>query len=198
MFYYIKGKVTYKDINFMVLDVGGVGYKVYTSYTTLENASINDEFLAYTYTHIREDMFDIYGFGTLKELHTFELLITVSGVGPKAALSILSFMPTDKFAMAVIKNDIKTITMAPNIGKKTAERIVLELKDKLAKENQGLNVEDSSFDISGNSDNVKEAIDALMVLGYSSLEAKGAVGSVKDSFTEVEDLIKNALKILMN
>ena len=198
MFYYIKGKVTYKDINFMVLDVGGVGYKIYTSYTTLENASLNDEFLAYTYTHIREDMFDIYGFCTLKELHTFELLITVSGVGPKAALSILSFMPTDKFAMAVIKNDIKTITMAPNIGKKTAERIVLELKDKLAKENQGLNIEDSGFESSGNSDNVKEAIDALMVLGYSSLEAKGAVGSVKDSFTEVEDLIKNALKILMN
>lgn len=198
MFYYIKGKVTYKDINFMVLDVGGVGYKIYTSYTTLENASLNDEFLAYTYTHIREDMFDIYGFCTLKELHTFELLITVSGVGPKAALSILSFMPTDKFAMAVIKNDIKTITMAPNIGKKTAERIVLELKDKLAKENQGLNMEDSSFESSGNSDNVKEAIDALMVLGYSSLEAKGAIGSVKDSYTEVEDLIKNALKILMN
>ena len=198
MFYYIKGKVTYKDINFMVLDVGGVGYKVYTSYTTLENASLNDDFLAYTYTHIREDMFDIYGFGTLKELHTFELLITVSGVGPKAALSILSFMPTDKFAMAVIKNDIKTITMAPNIGKKTAERIVLELQDKLAKENQGLNIADSGFESSGNSDNVKEAIDALMVLGYSQLEAKGAVSSVKDRFTDVEDIIKNALKLLMN
>ncbi len=198
MFYYIKGKVTYKDINFIVLDVGGVGYKVFTSYTTLENASLNDEFLAYTYTHIREDMFDIYGFGTLKELHTFELLITVSGVGPKAALSILSFMPTEKFAAAVIKNDIKTITMAPNIGKKTAERIVLELKDKLAKENHGLDIEDSGFNTTKDSDNVKEAIDALIVLGYSSLEAKGAVGSVKDSFTEVEDLIKNALKILMN
>lgn len=196
MFYYIKGKVTYKDINFMVLDVNGVGYKIYTSYTTLQNADINEEFLTYTYTHIREDMFDIYGFHTEKELHTFEMLITVSGVGPKAALSILSYMPTDAFAMAVIKNDIKAITMAPNIGKKTAERIVLELKDKLAKENAGIEL--SSSESSLNSDAHKEAIDALMVLGYSSLEAKGAVASVKDSFTEVEDIIKNALKILMN
>lgn len=197
MFYYIKGKVTYKDINFMVLDVGGVGYKIYTSYTTLENATLNEEFLAYTYTHIREDMFDIYGFINTKELNTFEMLISVSGVGPKAALSILSFMPTDAFATAVIKNDVKAITMAPNIGKKTAERIILELKDKLAKENSelissGINVS------SDNNDTLKEAIDALMVLGYSSLEAKGAVASVKDRFTDVEDIIKNALKILMN
>lgn len=197
MFYYIKGKVTYKDINFMVLDVGGVGYKIYTSYTTLENATLNEEFLAYTYTHIREDMFDIYGFINTKELNTFEMLISVSGVGPKAALSILSFMPTDAFATAVIKNDVKAITMAPNIGKKTAERIILELKDKLAKENtelisNGMNVS------ADNNDTLKEAIDALMVLGYSSLEAKGAVASVKDRFTDVEDIIKNALKILMN
>ena len=197
MFYYIKGKVTYKDLNFMVLDVSGVGYKIYTSYTTLENATLNEEFLAYTYTHIREDIFDIYGFINTKELDTFEMLISVSGVGPKAALSILSFMPTDAFATAVIKNDVKAITMAPNIGKKTAERIILELKDKLAKENTELVT--SGFSTSSeNNDTLKEAIDALMVLGYSSLEAKGAVASVKDRFTDVEDIIKNALKILMN
>ena len=198
MFFYIKGKVAFKDINFMVLDVNGVGYKIYTSYTTLENATMNEEFLAYTYTHIREDIFDIYGFCTQKELSTFEMLISVSGVGPKAALSILSFMPTDAFAMAVIKNDVKAITKAPNIGKKTAERIILELKDKLTKQNQGLETSDTYSEYTAQEDTVKEAIDALMVLGYSSLEAKGAVGSVKDSFTDVEDIIKNALKILMN
>ena len=196
MFYYIKGNVTIKENNFLVLDVNGVGYKIYTSYTTLEKAGLNSEFLCYTYTHIREDVFDIYGFYSLEELSTFELLITVSGVGPKAALSILSFMPTDVFAISVIKNDIKAITQAPGIGKKIAERIVLELKDKLAKTKSFDEAQLKTSDISN--DSVKEAIDALMVLGYSQLEAKGAVANVKDSYTDVEDIIKHALKLLMN
>ena len=196
MFYYIKGNVTIKENNFLVLDVNGVGYKIYTSYTTLEKAGLNSEFLCYTYTHIREDVFDIYGFYSLEELSTFELLITVSGVGPKAALSILSFMPTDVFAISVIKNDIKAITQAPGIGNKIAERIVLELKDKLAKTKSFDEAQLKTSDISN--DSVKEAIDALMVLGYSQLEAKGAVANVKDSYTDVEDIIKHALKLLMN
>lgn len=197
MFYYIKGKVTLKENNFMVLDVSGVGYKIYTSYTTLERASLNEEFLAYTYTHIREDIFDIYGFCSEEELHTFEMLITVSGVGPKAALSILSFMPTDVFAVSVIKNDVASITKAPGIGKKTAERIILELKDKLSKEMRNIDT-NIKTDFDEQNDLYKEAVDALMVLGYSSLEAKGAVSNVKDSFTDIEDIIKHALKLLMN
>ena len=196
MFYYIKGKVTVKENNFMVLDAGGVGYKIYTSYTTLEKATLNEEFLAYTYTHIREDIFDIYGFCSPEELSTFQLLITVSGVGPKMALSVLSFMPTDAFAVAVIKNDVSAITKAPGVGKKIAERIVLELKDKLSKNAQYEEL--STKESLSSNDTVKEAIDALMVLGYSQLEAKGAVNNVKDSFTDVEDIIKNALKLLMN
>lgn len=196
MFYYIKGKVTVKENNFLVLDAGGVGYKIFTSYTTLERATLNEEFLCYTYTHIREDIFDIYGFCSLEELNTFQMLITVSGVGPKAALSILSFMPTDLFAISVIKNDISAITKAPGIGKKIAERIVLELKDKISKSS---NIEEMAIKDTGvSSDIVKEAVDALMVLGYSQLEAKGAVSNVKDNFTNVEDIIKNALKLLMN
>ena len=196
MFYYIKGKVTVKELNFMVLDVNGAGYKVYTSYTTLERASLNEEFLCYTYTHIREDTFDIYGFCSLEELNTFQMLITVSGVGPKAALSILSFMPTDLFALSVIKNDIAAITKAPGIGKKIAERIVLELKDKISKVS---NIDELSIKDNGiSNDIIKEAIDALMVLGYSQLEAKGAVSNVKDSYSNVEDIIKHALKLLMN
>lgn len=196
MFYYLKGKVTYKENNFMVIDVGGAGYKVYTSFTTLERATLNDEFLAYTYTHIREDTFDIYGFCSLEELSTFQMLITVSGVGPKAALSILSFMPTDVFAISVIKSDIGAITKAPGIGKKMAERIVLELKDKLSK--TGNYEEMATSDSLVSNDMIKEAVDALMVLGYSQLEAKGAVSNVKDSYANVEDIIKNALKLLMN
>ncbi|MBE7029377.1 MAG: Holliday junction branch migration protein RuvA [Clostridia bacterium] len=196
MFYYIKGIVTLKENNFLVLDVSGVGYKIYTSYTTLEKAEINKELLCYTYTHIREDMFDIYGFYSREELKTFELLITVSGVGPKAALSILSFMPTDVFAVSVIKNDVKAITQAPGIGKKIAERIILELKDKIA------NSSNISEEVIKNNElpdsAIKEAVDALMVLGYSNLEAKGAVKNVKDSYKDVEDIIKNALKLLMN
>ncbi|MBE7021525.1 MAG: Holliday junction branch migration protein RuvA [Ruminococcaceae bacterium] len=196
MFYYIKGKVTVKENNFLVLDASGVGYKIYTSFSTLGKAELNSEFLCYTYTHIREDIFDIYGFYSPEELNTFELLITVSGVGPKAALSILSFMPTDAFALAVIKNDVKAITQAPGIGKKIAERIILELKDKIAK-TKSFDEAQLAGDLS-NDDTVKEAIDALMVLGYSQLEAKGAVSAVKDRFTDVEDIIKNALKLLMN
>lgn len=197
MFYYIKGIVTYKDINFMALDVSGVGYKIYTSYTTLESAELNKECLVYTYTHIREDIFDIYGFKTKEELSTFLLLISVSGVGPKAALSILSFMPTEVFAKAVATNDISAITKSPGIGKKTAERIVLELKEKIEK-----TFDTGSIEIANKYEEtnevVKEAIDALIVLGYSNLEAKGAVLNVKDRFSTLEDIIKNALKLLMN
>lgn len=197
MFYYIKGIVSYKSNNFMCLDCGGVGYKIYTSLTTLTAAELNKEFLVYTYTHIREDAFDIYGFSSNEELNTFEMLISVSGVGPKAALSILSFMPTDKFAVAVIQGDAKAITGAPGIGKKIAERIILELKDKVAKELSGTDM----GIIAVSSDESKageEAVNALMVLGYSALEAKGAVAAVKDKADNVEDIIKLSLKLLMN
>ena len=106
----------------MVIDVGGVGYKIYSSMTTLEKASLNDEFLVYTYTHIREDIFDIYGFSSVEELNTFQMLISVSGVGPRGALSIVSYMPTDKFALAVIHSDIKAITAAPGIARNLTYR----------------------------------------------------------------------------
>lgn len=198
MFYYIKGIVTYKTYNFMALDVGGVGYKIYSSMTTLEKASLNEEFLVYTYTHIREDIFDIYGFSTVEELNTFQMLISVSGVGPRGALSIVSYMPTDKFALAVIHSDIKAITQAPGIGKKIAERIVLELKDKISKE---LNLSGREMELaaaSAQTGDFDEAVNALMVLGYSALEAKGAVIAVKDKCNGLEDIIKKALVLLAN
>ena len=195
MFYYLRGQVTVKESDFLVIDVGGAGYKVYTSDNTLQKAAVNSEFTAYTYLHIREDIFDIYGFATKEELSTFELLISVSGVGPKAALAILSGMTPDKFALAVIHSDIKAITTAPGIGKKIAERIIVELKDKISREmgsaGVSLNIPETDPSVTD------EAVNALMVLGYSALEAKGAVIAVKDSCSSVEDIIKKALTILM-
>lgn len=196
MFYYLKGTVTYKAFDFMVVDVGGAGFKVYTSASTLEKASLNEEFTAYTYTHIREDIFDIYGFASPEELNTFQQLISVSGVGPKAAIAILSSMSTDKLALAIVHSDIKAITAAPGVGKKIAERIVLELKDKISKElsTAGVKIESVASSTPGVTD---EAINALMVLGYSALEAKGAVSAVKSECGTVEEVIKKALAILM-
>ena len=195
MFYYLKGLVAYKGVDFLVIDAGGVGYKVYTSDNTLQKAGLNSEFKVFTYLHIREDIFDIYGFATSEELNTFELLISVSGVGPKAALAVLSGMTPDKFALAVIHSDIKAITMAQGVGKKIAERIIVELKDKISKEmgasGASLNIPETDPSTSD------EAVNALMVLGYSALEAKGAVIAVKDSCSTVEDIIKKALAILM-
>lgn len=197
MFYYIRGKVTYKTYNFLVLDVNGVGYKIYSSMTTLDKASMNEEFTVYTYTHIKEDIFDIYGFHSTEELNTFQMLISVSGVGPRGALSVISHMPTDKFALAVIHSDVKAITSAPGVGKKIAERIILELKDKIGKE---LNLSGKEIELATSKDigNFDEAVNALMVLGYSALEAKGAVIAVKDNCSSVEDIIKKALSILAN
>lgn len=197
MFYYIKGTVTHKDLNFLVIDVGGVGYKIYTSMNTLSQAETERELKVYTYTHIREDLFDIYGFSKEEELHTFQMLISVSGVGPKAALAILSFMPSQDFALAVIKGDVKKITGAPGIGKKIAERIVLELKDKISKDLKDSESGDMSYQGTASTSALEEAINALMVLGYSALESKGAVSNVDPSCTNVEEIIKASLKQLM-
>lgn len=196
MFYYLKGNVTYKSFDFMVIDVGGAGFKVYTSASTLDKAGLNEEFTAYTYTHIREDIFDIYGFSSPEELNTFQQLISVSGVGPKAAIAILSSMSADKLALAIVHSDIKAITAAPGVGKKLAERIVLELKDKINKELNlaGVKIESVAVSAPGVTD---EAINALMVLGYSALEAKGAVSAVKGECNTVEEVIKKALALLM-
>lgn len=197
MFYYIKGKVTHKDLNFLVIDVGGVGYKIYTSMNTLSQAETEKELKVYTYPHIREDIFDIYGFSKEEELHTFQMLISVSGVGPKAALAILSFMPSQDFALAVIKGDVKKITGAPGIGKKIAERIILELKDKINKDLKDSGSSETAYQGSAQSSAFEEAVNALMVLGYSALESKGAVSNVDKSYTNVEDIIKASLKQLM-
>ncbi len=195
MYYYIKGTLVQKSENYIVVDANGVGYMINTSLTTLNNLdSTGREVTVYTYLNVREDAMELYGFSTQEEKNMFIHLISVSGVGPKAALSILSVATPAKFAVAVVTNDIKTITKASGVGPKLAQRVILELKDKLKTEELGLDGDEAvAFDAS---DNRSEAVSALVVLGYSPSDAQKAVSKI-DASMEVEDIIKKALSSLL-
>lgn len=193
MFYYLKGILAHKGENFVALDVGGVGYKIFTTINNLSKVNTETECKFYTYMHVREDIFDIYGFLTEEELSFFEMLISVSGVGPKAALSILSLLSPSDIVSAIIMGDAKAISRAPGIGSKIAQRIILELKNKVS-ENDILSPkgDDNFLSI----DTTNEAVAALIALGYSATDAKRAVISA-DNARSVEETIKIALKNLM-
>lgn len=197
MFYYIKGEVAHKGENFVAIDAGGVCYKIHTSLSSIGRCGeIGSQARFYTYVYIREGVMDIYGFITNEELTIFEQLISVSGVGPKAALSMLSITSPEKFALAVVMGDAKTITKAQGVGPKMAQRVILELKDRLKKEDISavMEIEDNTDYADGSA--AGEAIDALTVLGYSPQEARKAVSDA-DSEDTVENIIKKALKKLM-
>lgn len=195
MFYYLKGIIAHKDENFAVVDTGGVGYKVYTSYSNLSKMELGTPSTLYTYMHIREDIMNIYGFLSKEELDFFELLISVSGVGPKAGLAVLSTLTPGELVIAVVTNDAKSISKAPGIGKKTAERIILELKDKIKDNEAKTAIETGGYEVISGETN--EAISALIVLGYTEQEAISAVKAVDSSKTKVEDIIKDALRFLV-
>ena len=206
MFYYINGLLTHLESNTAVLDVGGVGYKLTVSGTTYDampprSHSNPPTVKLFTYLAIREDDMELFGFATQTELATFKMLISVSGVGPKAAMSILSFLTPEKFALAVCTDDKKTISKANGIGPKTAARIVLELKDKLLKESGGelptVQAPMSSVSAGGNRGKLSEAVDALVVLGYSRAEALNALKDVDTASMELEEIIRVSLKKLM-
>lgn len=200
MFAYIKGRLDYKHNEYIVVEANGVGYKINTALSTIEKTgSIGDEVKIYTHLHVREDVMSLYGFATHEELNMFELLISVSGVGPKAALSVISSVSSSKFGLAVITDDVKTLTKAQGVGNKVAQRIILELKDKIKKEqNSYLNVEsDNKVDAGRENSRASEAISALMVLGYTPLEAGKAVNSVYSEEMDLESIIKSALKGLV-
>ena len=131
MFYYLKGTVVHTFENFAVLDIGGIGFKIYSSLSSLSKITQNNNYIFYTYTNIREDAFDVYGFITQDELNFFEMLLSVSGVGPKAALAVLSALSPSGVATAVLTNDAKAISAAQGVGIKTAQRIMLELRAKI-------------------------------------------------------------------
>ncbi len=205
MFYYLCGKLTHLEPGVAVIDCGGVGYKLSISGTTYDamppNRSVSEPPIVKLYTHlsVREDDIELFGFMKQTELATFKLLLTVSGVGPKAALSILSSMTPEKFAIAVCTDDKKTIAKANGIGPKTAARVILELKDKLMKESDGkLEMTASpSTPATGERSALSEAIDALIVLGYSRAEAMTALKDIDVSKTELQEMIRLALKKLM-
>ena len=195
MYYYIKGTLVQKSDNYIVVDANGVGYMIYTSLNSMQNmGEIGKKITIYTYLHVREDVMDLFGFTTIEEKNMFMQLISVSGVGPKAALSILSVTTPAKFALAVITNDVKTITKASGVGPKMAQRVILELKDKMKTDELEIDLEDESDDIL--SDNRSEAISALVVLGYSSNDAQKAVKGI-DGTLSVEEIIKKALAGLL-
>ena len=196
MFAFIKGSLEHIDNNYIIVEANGVGYKIYTSFSTVAKLpQLSHNVKIHTYLHVREDIMDLFGFMDRDELSMFELLISVSGVGPKAALSILSTVTPANFALAVVTSDFKTITKAQGIGSKLAQRIVLELKDKI--KNDDLVSSHSNLEISDQAGSSSEAVSALMVLGYSQAEANNAVQAVKTAGMELEEIIKLALKKLM-
>ncbi|MFI3114645.1 MAG: Holliday junction branch migration protein RuvA [Clostridia bacterium] len=196
MFYYLNGKITVKEQNLIVVDINGVGYAVHTSLNTLSKIEINKTHKLFTYCNIREDAFDIFGFADIEELNFFKLLISINGVGPKAGLSILSVASPESLALAIITGDEKLITQASGIGKKIASRIVLELKDKIAKEQISNTATMESFVIDTDNSSISEAISALMVLGYTQGEATQAIKGVDAGLTS-DQIIKIALKNLL-
>ncbi len=205
MFYFISGKLAALDPCFAVVDANGVGYKMtisLTTYSKLASKSANESVTLYSHLAVREDGIELYGFDGVEELEAFKLLITVSGVGPKAAMSILSQLTPQRLTVAICSEDKKSISNANGIGPKTAARIILELKDKLSKAPIGGNGGSVEFDdtaVQGipNSNKLSDAQEALMALGYSRTEAQSALRTIDTSKYELDDIIRLALKKIM-
>lgn len=196
MIYSVKGEIVHIEPSLAVIECGGVGYACKTTSSTLSQiGGIGSLAMLYTYLYVREDCVELFGFATLQELNCFKMLISVSGVGPKAALSILSDTSPERFALAVASGDSKAFTKTKGIGSKLAQRIVLELKDKIAKEQLSDGLSDLPGDFSAVSGNASEAVSALVVLGYSQSEAASVVSRLDPSLP-VPELIKLALKAI--
>ena len=197
MFYYLDGTVAEILPYLAVIDCGGVGYACKTTNNTLASLKKGQRGKLYTYLNVGEGIFELYGFATQNELNSFKMLLGVSGVGPKAALAILSATTPESLAMAIVTEDAKTLTAAPGIGKKIAQRIILELKDKMARETAG------GLDFSGGkgvpaaplfASKATEAAQALAVLGYSSQEVQMALKGVDVENLPLEEIIRQSLK----
>ena len=193
MYYYVNGTVAEIGPNLAVIDCGGVGYACATPNYTLAQLKRGEQAKLYTYLHVREEIFDLYGFSTQAELSSFKMLLGVSGVGPKAALAILSSGTPDQLALSIVTGDEKSLTGVPGIGKKIAQRIILELKDKLAKEQTGFDARMGTLSPIPAGGKTQEAASALAVLGYSSQEISAALKGV-DAALPVEEMIRIALK----
>ena len=192
MIYSVRGKVIATEPELVVVECAGVGYACRTSFNTIQKVTGQDEVTLFTHLAVRENDVELFGFATREELASFRMLITVSGVGPKAAVSILSACTPSQFALAVATGDYKSLTKIKGIGTKIAQKIVLELKDKVAKQGAiSVRGEDTQINIPTGS-NVDEAVTALVVLGYTEGEALSVISKL-DPGLPVEELIKKAL-----
>ena len=195
MFYYVNGTVAEIEAGLAVIDCSGVGYACATTNYTLSQLKKGERAKLYTYLNVREDAMEMFGFASQSELRSFKMLIGVSGVGPKAALSILSSTTPQQLSMAVVMGDEKALTAAPGIGKKIAQRIILELKDKLIKEQGGFEAgSGAAVAMPAQNNKAGEAAAALAVLGYGSQEIAAALKGIDMDALSLEEIIRQSLK----
>lgn len=196
MISYIKGKLDSKNIDNIIVDVGGIGYKIFMSVTSIDRVGeVGSNVKIYTYMRVREDDVSLYGFCTNEELKMFEQLLGVSGVGAKSALTILSNISPSSFALAIISDDIATLKSLPGIGAKSAQRMILELKDKM-KTQDAIEIQSIPTKAAIKNDKTKDAIEALQVLGYARKDIETVISNIDVNSLSVEEVIKQALKYL--
>jgi Holliday junction DNA helicase RuvA len=188
MISYLKGNIIYKNNSYLILDVAGVGYGIFLSEKLLQEVKINSEGIFYIHQHVREDALDLYGFKNAEDLELFGMLLSVSGIGPKSALGVLSIATSQEVIQSIARGDSALLTKVSGIGQKTAERLVLELKNKIIK------LGGQSLDDFGSAATGSDEIDALMSLGYSLLEAREALRAVSPEIVESGARVKEALK----
>lgn len=199
MFYYISGKVAVIEPGMVVIDAGGVGYALNTSYTSARSVKTGEQATFYTYLHVREGIFELYGFARREELSCFKQLIAISGVGPKAAIAILGAVTPEKLALCVISGDEKALTAAPGIGKKLAQRILLEMKDKMSKDQLEAASGSSGIampELVAPGGAMEDALAALAVLGYPRAVAVNALQGVDTNGLATDEIVRAALKRL--
>ena len=201
MIAFVKGNLADVESDRVIIDVGGIGYNVFVSSYTIGRLPLEGNVVKlYTYLNVKEDLMQLYGFLTKDELRIFKLLIGVNGIGPKGGLGILSYLTPDDLRFAVMANDVKAISAAPGIGKKTAEKLILELKDQLGtiETTEAVDVERTTGNFTPSKEMQTEAVQALIALGYGSTEALRAVTNVMtDQEESVEEILKKALKFLI-
>lgn len=195
MIAYLTGKIAIKAQNYIVIDINGIGYKVYMTETEISSLENESEIKVFTFMRVREDDISLYGFLTNEELMMFELLISVGGIGAKSATSILSNISPSQFAMAVIADDVNLLKKLPGVGAKTAQRIILELKDKI-KTDDAITSDNNSKVLNKLNENAQDAVDALQVLGYSKKDIEKVIEKENLSDMSTEDIIKLGLKNL--
>lgn len=189
---FLRGVIEFKANNYILIDVGGVGYKVFMSAESIKNLEMNSSIKIFTYTRVSQDDISLFGFFTNEELMTFELLISVGGIGAKSAVNILSNIEPTEFAIAVITDDVATLKKLPGIGPKTAQRIILELKDKIKTENAVIATETVVVKHKFNQ-NELDAMDALQVLGFNRKDIENIMEGYESTGKSVEDIIREQL-----